>query len=59
MSSKQNDAWLEAAIESFYDAIDNKKYDLARDIMCDTKDAGFVGAAGIMKTILEQHECII
>lgn len=46
--STKNEVWLEAAWETFQEAVEKGNYSLAKDVIADTKDAGFENAANTM-----------
>lgn len=54
MSNLQNEQWLEAAEETFSDALDDNNVGLAEAIIADTRDAGFTEQANRMKTQLRE-----
>lgn len=56
MSERANQEWLEAAQETFGEALEDKRFSFARDIISDTRDAGFETAANQMEALLVQSE---
>lgn len=44
MSHPINDAWLEAAIENFEEALEGGQWDMVHNIMADVRDNGFEDA---------------
>lgn len=48
MSNKQNDVWLEAALEAYQDALDTGNYALVKDIIADVQEAGFLDEGRVM-----------
>lgn len=52
MSTKENDVWLEAAVENFDTAIQIGNYAMAKDIIADTLDRGFTKEAQEMNLVL-------
>lgn len=45
MSHEQNNVWIEAALENFEEAFENKNLALMEDIISDMKSAGFKNTA--------------
>ncbi len=41
MSNKQNDEWLQAALESFTEAVESEDWEYAQDLVDDVRDNGF------------------
>jgi len=55
MSTAQNSRWLESAYENFSQALASGDLELARDIIGDTRDAGFtLEAKSMERELLEE-----
>lgn len=56
MSTDANTVWLESAFENFEEALSEQNLTLARDIIADIKDKGFVAEAKELLLKLPQPE---
>lgn len=56
MSLVENEAWLEAAKETFEESVELNNWDLARAVIGDVRDAGFHGSANVLETELIQAQ---
>jgi len=56
MSNNENQVWLESAVENFAEAIEGENFELAKEIMNDTADAGFIEAAKDMRNTLRMSQ---
>lgn len=58
MSCKQNTEWLEGAQQMFDEAVDMRNVTLAKEIISDTFDAGFIDEARGMALFLRELDLV-
>lgn len=52
MSTQQTAQWLDAALDHFEGALEQRNYELAKDVIADVQDAGFLDVGRRLNEIL-------
>ncbi len=55
MDSKEKDEWRDAANERFQEAVEAEDFDLAKQIIGDTLEMGFIASAEAMALMLREY----